>query len=420
MAKKNNKKSIDIEMKAPDLEKIVDISVESPDLTDNVNKTTDIYKHLSVMRREASGIQRWRLALDMTERHIPQFYKMVQLSKEIELDADVTSVKDIRFNNTLSRQFIIKGKDGEPSEELTEYFDKAWFKFWQEQVLESILWGYTIFKIGSIIDDEVTNIESLKREFYNPTSKEILKQYTSIKGDKIDEGDMAEWLFECTPYSQLNNYQGLYTKLAPYAIYSKEAMQNLADLLARFGVPQAIVKTHVNDEESVRNLENYLQNLSNSSYAILGVDDEIEMVNGAAGSGDVFQRQLDESKSSIAKIILGSDVLNTENSFVGSTDVAAAQAGLYSADDIRFVESQYKVLRDKLVGLGLKFLEGTELQIDKENAVTSEDKKFIIELLNTGKYKIPLDYLQEKLGIPLEEIEQPIIETPKDNGNKED
>tara|TARA_R110002051_G_scaffold178163_1_gene247987 strand:- start:421 stop:1443 length:1023 start_codon:yes stop_codon:yes gene_type:complete len=340
---------------------------------------------------------------------------MIQLSKEIELDADVTSVSDIRFNNTLSRQFIIKDKSGEVSEELTEYFDKAWFKFWQEQVLQSILWGYTLFKVGNIVDDEVTEIESLKREFYNPTTKELLKQYTDLKGCPIDEGDMADWVFECTPYSELNNYQGLYTKLAPYSIYSKEAMQNLADLLSRFGVPQAIIKTHVSDEESVRNLENYLQNLSNSSYAILGVDDEIEMVNGASGSGDAFQRQLDESKSSIAKIILGSDVLNTENSFVGSTDVAAAQAGLYSADDIRFVESQFKALRDKLVGLGLNFLEGCTLSIDKENAVTGEDKKFILELLNTGKYKIPLDYLQDKLGIPLEEIEQPVIKDGKED-----
>lgn len=417
MANRNNKKTVDIEMKAPNLEEIVDLSKESPNINKE-KKEGDIYKHVSVMRREPSGIQRWRLALDSTERHIPQYYRMIQISKEIELDADVTSVKDIRFNNTLSRTFTINGKDGKVSEDLTNYFNKSWFKFWQEQVLDSILWGYTLFKIGNIVDDEVSGIESVKREFYNPSSKELLESYTSQKGNSILEGELSDWLMECTPYSQLNNYQGLFAKIAPYAIFLKEANQNLSDLLKRFGVPQAVVKTHVTDEDSVRSLENYLQNLSNSSFAILGVDDEIEFLDGAAGSADAFTKQMAEMKSGIAKLIIGSDVLNTENSFVGSTDVAAAQAGLYSSDDIRFIESQFIVLRDKLIGLGLTFLEGCTMHIDKENAINADDKKFLIDLLNTGKYKIPLDYLQAKLGIPLIELSQPEIEEKEKGSEK--
>ena len=411
MAKRRNKKSDKLVFKASNLEEIVDLTKKSIELEkDKDKKGVFGIKSTSILNRESSSIAKWRRGLNQIQRHNPQFYDLIRLYREIELDSEVISGKNLRFNNTLSRSFVIKNKSGEIDEKLTEYFTKEWFRFWQEQTLESILFGYTLFKIEGIENDEVTGIESVKREFYNIHRKEVLEQYTSMEGQSILEGELSAWTFDATPYTKLNDWLGLYGKIAPYSIYLKEANQNLNDLLSRFGLPKPVVKSNLQDEESVRLLESYLQNLSNSSHCIIGENDEVEFLDGNAGSADAFTKSMLENKEAISKILLGTTTLNTDNSFVGSTEIGQSNLGALISDDIFFLESQFKTLRDKLVGLGLNFLEGCTLEINKTNPASLDEKKFLLDIVNTGKLKINSEFLSERLGFEVELIETKIEE----------
>lgn len=417
-SKRKSKKTAKFEMKAQGLNEIDNLSKESPKKDESKTAILGADRNFSVLHREKSTIPEWRQALRQTEQSVSQYYRVIRLFRELDLDAEVTSLKNLRWNNILSRNFRVL-KNGEESEELTEYFKKDWFHKFQRETLESILWGYTIFQLGDIENDKLEEIISHKREFFNPKTNELLERYTDIEGKSIDEGELSEWFFKVSPYTDLNDYQGTYAKIAPYQVNLKNSTNAFADYLDRYGSPQAVVSTEMSDEENLRHVEGYLKNLQNASYAIIGQSDELQLIEASGQGADSFATLMNDLKSSIAKLILGNDTINSEKSFVGSAEISAMQSHLFALEDIKFVENTFKKqLVPMLVGLGLTFLEGAELEIIKDDKLTDKDTEMILELVKTGKYHIPAEFLAEKLGVPVEDVEQP-TETIQINENRD-
>jgi len=401
---RRNKKTAEIKMKAEGLNEINNLSKETPKPENEVGSTRDgirTHNH-STLHRTKSTIPEWRQALNRTESSIPSYYQMIRLFREIDLDSEVESAKETRWNNVLSRKFTIK-KNGEVDENLTEYFEKAWFAKFQKQTLESIMWGYTLFQVGDIVNDEITDIISLKREFFNPKTNQLLERYTDMEGTSI-EGN--EWFFSVSPYSDLNDFQGTYAKVAPYQVNLKNTVNAYADYLRRFGTPSLVVKTEMSDEANIQHVEGYCKNFQNNSYVIVGTNDETELIEASGQGAESFNTLIQEMKASISKLIIGTGTLGEEKSFVGSANIAAEMAHLFSLNDIKLVENTFKTqLIPQLVGLGLKFLEGAELVINKEGQLTSDDKKDVLELLKTGKYEVDAEWLSDKFGMPITKIE---------------
>ncbi len=406
--KENNK---DFNSKAK-IEDIKDLSKDSPVVYPKQNDyISNPYASLgssTVLNRINTNIQEWRQAIKQIERvSIPQFYRLMRIFKDLSEDSEVQATTDLRINNLLSRHFVIK-KNGEEEEdeELTAYFKKPWFQKLCREILLSSFYGYSCIKINDIVDDEVTSITSLKRENFNPMTDEILKNYSDTEGTSIETEALKDWYFKVSPYSCEENYLGVYNSVAPYFIQKKDALNSYSDYVNRLGIPNPVLKTNLTDEESVQSAAQYLQNLNNASFALISIDDELEFLEASGASADVFLKLVEECKKAISKLILGTENVGSESNFVGSAMISASAVDLLAMNDIKFVENVFKnQLIPRLVSLGLTFLDGAELCINKDKALTPEDKNLMLDLINTGKYKVPADFLAEKLGMPIEEVE---------------
>ncbi len=408
MIPEENKK--DIKGKA-DLDSVMDLSAKAPVVFPE-KKISSPYSFLgrnTVLNRTSTSIEQWRNSIRQIERiSIPQYYGLMRIFKDLSEDSEVKSTTDLRINNLLSRSFYIKKKgEDEKNDELTDYFKKPWFQKLCKEILLSNFYGYSCIKIDNIVDDEITSITSLKRENFNPMCDEILKNYSDTSGTSILSEELKDWYFKVSPYSCEENYLGVYNSIAPYFIQRKDAFNSYSDYVNRLGIPNPILKTNLTDEESTQAAQQYLQNLNNASYALINTDDELEFLEASGASADVFLKLIEECKKAISKLILGSENVGSESNFVGSALISASAVDMIAMNDIKFVENVFKTqLIPRLVSLGLDFLQDAELYIDKEKALTPEDKKFMLDLLNTNKYKVPAEFLVDKLGIPIEDIEQ--------------
>ena len=117
---------------------------------------------------------------------------------------------------------------------------------------------------------------------------------------------------------------------------------------------------------------------------------------------------IERVNSEISKLILGQTSTISEKSFVGSAEVHERVLNNYAERDEQFIESVHNYqLVPFLKNFGL-LGEGDYIECDDAEEISQTEKnKLIIELLKTGKYTIPAEYISEELDIPVEVAETP-------------
>ena len=231
-------------------------------------------------------------------------------------------------------------------------------------------------------------------------------------GKNINDQDLKDWVIKVCDKTDVH-YTGLYAKIAPYAIFLRQTIVSWNTYLARFASPQPVVKTSMLDEDNIRNLTEYLSKLQNGSFAILHKEDEFEFVETQNANSDLFEKMINELKSSIARIIIGTDVLNKENSYVGSMELAEEQANMYSMNDIKFLERMVnEELFPRLVNLGLSTWDNKKIKfqtVKKQNINEMIDN--LVKLSSAG-YRFKIDKIADELGL---ELDDTIIENNNEN-----
>ena len=372
----------------------------------------------SRITRFNSNIRKWRVALDQVESvESPLYADLIRVFREIDLDSEITSVKTIRKNYVMSRDHFLT-KNGEIDETAIDFFKGTWFFDFVNLSLESSYWGYSLIQLGDIVDDKLTGVTLVQRQNVNP-QRDIIQvtPYNNTGGMNYTNDKNKNWYILATDTKD-DNYTGLYNKLAPYQIMLKTGQIAFSDYAERFGSPNVVVKTNMTDENHLRNVENYLANFDNSSHAIFGDNDEVQLIESGGKSGEVYQTLIKENKSNITKLILGTDTINSEKSFVGSAQISEGIANVYSLNDVKLVENLINnELLPRLVNLGLTFLTDVKFKYDTTNKTNPElEFSQMIELIKNG-YDVPLDFITEKFGIPVIEKEE---ETNEEESNEDE
>lgn len=388
---------------------IKNLSVESPFSSGNTLSEASKYfmTEKPILYRDKITIKHWRDALNRAEQNLSIFYPLVRIYKEIELEADAVSIKDIRKNNVLSRPISLKDKNGNETDQLNKWWEEnKWKQNFISDSLDSIFFGYSCLKIGDIKNDIISEIESIKREYFNPKKDILLKNYSDTTGKLITEEDTNDWIFKVSPYSHNEDYLGLWAKAAPYVINSRMSLNMWSDLLRRTGTGQLIIKSDLTNEEEKIQMREFAKNIESSYFSVIPTDSSIEFLS-SNGQGEVaFANFVDLQRKNVTKLVLGSDIANTQQAFVGSAQIAAAQSNLYAQNDIIFIERVFNdILFPRLVNLGIKFLDGAKIEIEKTSLLDLGAEYGIIkDLILSGQYEVPDEYLQKKFGIPLTKI----------------
>jgi hypothetical protein len=364
----------------------------------NIRKTIDFEQQLQRVRQDAT---KFNIALQAAESPMyPNRFLLMQTYQQIVLDGQVQSAMLQRKSKILSKKFMVYGPDGECDETKTALFNQKWFYDFQSMALDSIFWGFSCVQFGAIINDKYSSVELIPRIYVVPEFSLVRTNTATVtEGKHFDVSPYNNWCIGVGEKKDL----GLMMYLAPYVIWKKNAMAAWAEFAEVFGSPIRVGKTDVRDELTRKNMENMLRNMGVASWAVLDLNDNIELMQASRTDAyAVFDKMVERCNSEISKIILGQTGTTDEKSYSGSANVHEGVAGMIAKQDT--LKMQF-IIEDQLVPMmirnGFDLTGCTFKYDDSENLPLIEQAKIDASFMPYVKFEH--EYLEHKYGIELQD-----------------
>lgn len=357
-------------------------------------------QQLYLSRKDAEDLRQAINAAD--NENYPSRNLLMQIYKNIELDAQLSSLVHSRKIKTLGKEFSLIRKHGKEKakvdEDMTALFHSDWFTKLLGHVWDAQMYGYSIIQLGDIENGGFNDMKLLPRTNIIP-EKKILVDYTgSIEGVSYEDHD---WVIAAYGNDRL----GAYSFVALSVLYKKAALAAQAQMVELFGVPLRLGKTDMADKERAQSMFGMLRDMGSAGYGVVDKDDEVEFIEtakaGGGGAHKDFIAYLDEQ---ISKAILGQTMLSDSGSSLSQSEVHERLANDYVTMDLRFVESVVNgEIIPKLLRLGFTQLKGCTFAFTEAE---NKDALFeqVVKLVGAG-YKVSSKFIEETFGIPVEEPE---------------
>lgn len=357
--------------------------------------------------RARQDIGKLKAALQSAESIIaPQRYLLYQTYKDVVLDGHLTGCIENRINMTLSRQHQFLNKDGSVNDEATKLLNTKWFYDYARYVLESPYYGFSLIQFGDLCDTGFKSASLVPRIYVKPEFHLVTDNYASVTGNNYLEDPFCYWCVGVGDDKDL----GILKQASVYAIYKKNALAAWAEFCEVFGVPLRVGKTDMNDPIAVQNMQNFLKNMGMSAYAILGKNDLIEvMAQNRTDAFGVFDEMIQRCNNEMSKLVMGSTGVMDEKAHVGAAEAHREVSNRYMERDEHMLENATNLqLKPVMAYHGLVSDELTYKISDVEDLSLEARGKLEIELLKTGKYIIPAEYIQKTYGTPVEMVKEPV------------
>lgn len=369
-----------------------------------VTKYIELEQQLQRVRADA---QRFQIALQAAESPMyPNRFLLCQVYQQLVLDAQVESGMLQRKSKVLSQKFNVT-KGGEVDEEKTKLINQKWFYDFMNLALDSIFWGFSLVQFSDVVNDKFESVTLVPRIYVVP-EKSLVRNNTATvtEGIIFTDKPYSNW---CIGVGDKKNL-GLLMKLAPYVIWKKNAMFAWSEFAEIFGSPIRLGKTDVRDEVTRKNMENTLKNMSVASWAVMDLNDTIELAQASRTDAfQVFDKLVERCNSEISKIILGQTGTTDEKAYSGSSDVHEDIAKIIGKQDI--LNAQFWVnnqLFPMLINLGFD-LNGCEFEFDLSESISIVEQSKI-DASFMPYFKLNKEYLERKYGIEIdEEVEEKTV-----------
>lgn len=366
----------------------------------NVQKTIHFEQQLQRVRQDA---QKFNIALQAAESPMyPNRFLLMQTYQQIILDGQVQSAILQRKSKVLAQRYVLRGADGEENEELAKLFNAKWFYDFQNLALDSIFWGFSLVQFGPVLNDAFEYANLVPRIYVVPEF-DLVRENTATVTDGVvfTEPPYNNWAIGVGEKKNL----GLGMYLAPYVIWKKNAMAAWAEFAEVFGSPVRIGKTDVRDETTRKNMENMMKNMSVASWAVLDLNDSIDLVQASRTDAyQVFDKMVERCNSEISKIILGQTGTTDEKSYSGSANVHENVAAVIGKQDLVNMEFVVNAqLIPMMIRLGFP-LQGYKFEHDTTEQLSIMDQiKVDAELMK--KYNLNIEYLEQKYNVEIDDAD---------------
>jgi phage gp29-like protein len=336
------------------------------------------------VRRSKQDSASWRAAiLEAEQAFNPYRVKMQNLYMDTIVDSQVTAAMSRRKNLTLLKDFSICNEEGVIDEKATKIFKTTWFSLMLNYILDAQFFGYTLLNWSEIQNGEIKDIELIKRQLVSPDRK-VVSQYEYVfYGQDFMSDEFRDWCLYVPTATETGASKcgyGLLYKVAISEIYLRALAGNNADYVDMFGQPYRVGKT-MKDSADRTILEEAMQNMGSSGYAIIDPSDEIEFLDGSSkGKGfesyDNFEGRLHKK---ISKIMFGhADAMDSTPGKLGGTNESVENAikEVEKIDNTFAEDVVNNSLIPKLKNLGFVIPEGYSFKFsnDKEK-LEAQDKK---------------------------------------------
>jgi hypothetical protein len=363
----------------------------------NIRRTIDFEQQLQRVRQDAT---KYNIALTAAESPMyPNRFLLMQLYQQIVLDGQIQSAMLQRKSKILSKPLCVYGPDGEKDEIKSAWFESKWFNDFANLALDSKFWGFSLVQFGPIINDQYTSVELVPRIYVVPEFSLVRSNTATVTvGKRFDESPYNNWAIGVGDKKDL----GLFMYLAPYVIWKKNAMAAWAEFAEVFGSPIRIGKTDVRDELTRKNMENMLKNMGVASWAVLDLNDNIEMMQASRTDAyQVFDKMVERCNSEISKIILGQTGTTDEKAYSGSANVHENVMQLIEKQDKLWMQH---VINNQLIPMMIRNgfdLGGCYARFnDSESLPLAEQAKIDVSFLQAG-IKLEHEYLEHKYGVEI-------------------
>jgi Protein of unknown function (DUF935) len=383
-------------------------------------------------QRQRPDIQTWRDAVSEAENAwYPHRIKMQRLYIDTILNGHVSACMAQRNSLTMLRGYKLFKNGVEQDEEFArDLLQHQWFFDYVQYTLEAKAFGYSLIQIGDIENGRVSNVKQVRRWNVSPDRYNVTTLVYSLSGQPFLEEPFSQWctwIPTTTDIAVSNTGYGYLYKVAPYEIMLRNILGFNGDYIELFAAPFRWLKTTKTEDIERQQLAAMLQQMGSTGWGIGDIDDQLEFIN-ANGSGSGWQGYENFEKrceAKISKIILGhADALDSTAGKLGNdSEDSPAQKALEAIQSVdgKFVEATLNTtLFPKLAALGLAEFEGLTLEYtnddeaalqrereDKANQITAQ---VLLTLKNAG-FSISPEYVSERMGIDLKNVEQTIVPT---------
>ena len=270
------------------------------------------------------GLQRTQQTQEKLRRAIiiaedvyePLRYALYETYKDtILINAHTRSLIANRVNRLVQLEFDMVDINGEADAGVTDMIKKKWFNDLREAFIQTKMWGHSLLQIKGIVNNEITEIGLIPREYVSPEAGLILAvedngqwvwDYTQLKGRDFRDPSNIEndLLIEIGKRNDL----GLLDTISIYAIWQKVGFQHWAILVEKYGLPLLLGMIASNDADAINTMFDALGEMTSDGSTVLTGQDDIKVLETdslGASNPDFFDKLVAACNGEISKLLLG-------------------------------------------------------------------------------------------------------------------
>lgn len=378
------------------------------------------------LSRVKQDVQTARQAIIEAElAYFAQRVKLIQLYQDTVLNGHVTAAMNRRKDLSLLKNYGLYDAKGVKNEQWTTFLQSKWFSDYQGYVLDSIFWGYSLIRIGDIVNSKIQDVTIIKRQNVSPDRLNIVTLVYNTSGIMfLEDPDLKKftvWVTSNTENAESTCGHGLLYKIAIYELWVRHAFGNWAEYSEIFGMPIRLGKTDSKDESMRAKMSQMLENMGSSAWGVFDYEDQIELVEPIKSSGIVVYDDLRKAcQAEISKIALGhASALDATPGRLGGDDPAEqALRDKQIADCTLLALTTNDQLIPKLRDLGFNIPQGLIFKFDNDEEIEEQrerDSEFnlkfstMVKTLSDAGYEVDPLYITEMTKIPLTKKVLPTI-----------
>lgn len=366
------------------------------------NTAQTIIQNLTIrpVNRSSVDINIWRNAHKSAESEMENRKPLYELYEDLMVDGHLKSLVEKRAM-AITNSEIIFTKDGKTVDEMLPFINSEAFNYLLKELVMTRIYGHTLLELQNI--NGIISVNLVDRRHVKPRKGFVVANPTDSNGIPYRELPWSNFLVEAGRPDDF----GLLLQAAQYVIYKRGGRGDWADLMQLFGVPFRHAK--YNNEESRKILEEAMEAMGSSGWAVTPNDASIELVRaeGISSNSSIFTDFIENCNDELSVLILGQTMTTTDskNSGFAQGKVHGDVEEEIHKDDMQFV---LRILNSKLspvlINLGLP-AEGGEWRFAEHDNLSLQERLNIDNMVN-NKVPISVDYWYERYGIPKPEGEE--------------
>lgn len=359
--------------------------------------------------RSSYDIQDWRNAIQSFENVTnPIRTKLYDLYEDIMLDGHLISTWAKRTDNILNK-YLKCVKDAKDHPEAEKILNCPDMRNLLSDMLDTILWGYTVVQVNNIYYDEDyetyrIDYDLIPRKHVHPESQYecISYQQSMITYDVLyKESPVSRYMMWAG--SALS--KGLLLSCCQYVIYKRGAIGDWAQYSEMFGMPFRDCEYPDGDDATRQALILMNQQWGAAPYMVRPASSKMELLKDSSSGGTttLYKDLKDSCNTELSKIILG-NTLTTEQGDKGARSLGEvhedAEDDKKDSDELFVLSLLNTQFRKILKTFGIN-ITGFEIWFDSPGSdLDAQTKKLAIVKGVREMVPVDDDYIYEEFDVP--------------------